>query len=174
MDNQDLTGQRFGRLVVDGKVTNSDEFPEPMWTCICDCGNETTYKESDLRPGWGRSCGCYNKSHLYACWRAMRSRCRNPKHQAYPNYGGRGIDICQEWFQDFDAFAKHIGPRPHKTYSIDRIDNDGNYEPGNVRWASMKAQARNTRSYHKKHGINQRWDGVVKMCPPFRPRPLPY
>lgn len=81
----------------------------------------------------------------FVIWQQMRSRCNDPNNHAYKDYGGRGISVCAAWQSDFKAFYDHVGPRPNSRYSIDRINNDGNYEPGNVRWATDKQQARNTR-----------------------------
>lgn len=83
------------------------------------------------------------RSAEYNLWQNMRQRCGNPKHSHYHRYGGRGIRVCDEWQNSFSSFISHIGPRPSAQHSIDRIDNDGNYEPGNVRWATRKAQTRN-------------------------------
>ena len=82
----------------------------------------------------------------YRAWKDMLGRCRNSRHRQYPNYGGRGIRVCDEWLHDFVAFYNHVGPRPSARHSIDRIDNDGNYEPGNVRWATRKMQNANMRT----------------------------
>lgn len=81
----------------------------------------------------------------YATWTGMKSRCSNPNETGYANYGGRGISVCAEWRHDFQAFFEYMGPKPDPSYSIDRIDVDGNYEPGNVRWATPKEQANNKR-----------------------------
>lgn len=82
----------------------------------------------------------------YKCWLNIKLRCRNPKIKQYDKYGGRGIDICEEWFNSFKSFFDHIGKRPSRKHSVDRINNDGNYEPGNVRWATVKEQANNRSS----------------------------
>ena len=84
----------------------------------------------------------------YAIWCAMKARCRNPKSPAYPRYGGRGIQVCDRWMESFEAFVKDMGWRPNPQYLLDRIDNDGNYEPGNVRWATLKQSNRNRRNAH--------------------------
>ncbi len=83
------------------------------------------------------------ESPEYLAWKGMKKRCFNPKQPKYPRYGGRGITVCQEWLHNFKAFLSHIGPRPGPEYSLDRIKNDGNYEPGNVRWATAKQQQAN-------------------------------
>lgn len=81
----------------------------------------------------------------YRCWRHLRQRCHDPNHRDYANYGGRGIRVCDEWRASFSAFVAHVGARPSREHSIDRINNDGNYEPGNVRWATRSVQMTNTR-----------------------------
>jgi hypothetical protein len=88
-----------------------------------------------------------SRNRIYKLWIEMIQRCCNPKDRAYPSYGARGISVCEEWVgpQGFETFLKDVGRRPSDAHSLDRIDNDGNYEPGNVRWATPKQQARNTR-----------------------------
>lgn len=96
--------------------------------------------------GWGWKhghAGKHVKTSEYNIWRAMRARCANPKNPDYKSYGGRGISVCERW-QDFSIFLSDMGERPSKNHSLDRIDNDGNYEPGNVRWATIQEQASNT------------------------------
>jgi hypothetical protein len=85
------------------------------------------------------------KTKEYGIWNAMRQRCTNPKSQKWEHYGARGIRVCDEWLKSFISFYEHIGPKPGPEYSLDRINNDGNYEPGNVRWATIKEQANNQR-----------------------------
>lgn len=86
-----------------------------------------------------------SKTPEYSAWRAMLLRCNNPNNHNYHNYGGRGIKVCDEWQDSFTNFYKHIGKKPNKTLTLDRIDNDGNYEPGNVHWATRTEQNRNRR-----------------------------
>lgn len=85
------------------------------------------------------------KTPEYRAWQQMKNRCNNQADPKYPHWGGRGIAVCKEWESSFVAFYEHIGPKPGESYSVDRIDNDGNYEPGNVRWATKKEQAANRR-----------------------------
>ena len=146
----DLTGLKFGRLTAIERVSNRGR--STMWRCSCECGNETTVVATDLRSSHSRSCGCIkrtclgmNKSPEYKAWKGMIERCTLKSRKDFHVYGGRGISVCQEWRDSFVSFLAYIGPRPENT-SLDRIDVDQGYCPGNVRWATAKMQARNRRS----------------------------
>jgi len=159
----DLTGERFGRLTVvsqaDSSFTASGK-PVRRWICQCDCGNTIVTTRQNLKKGDTRSCGCLktettknrmmthgdSKTVLYKRWKAMRKRCANPNNADYPHYGGRGIRVCDEW-QDYRAFKEWALSHGYSDdLSIDRIDVDGNYEPNNCRFISMKEQCNNRSS----------------------------
>lgn len=130
--------------------------------CRCVCGKEKEVRHQYLRKGRSTNCGCLtirrnnSKNLAYGCWQSMKKRCNNPKDPFYHRYGGRGIKVCDRWQQSFRDFLSDVGPRPSKTYTLDRIDNDGDYEPGNVRWATPKEQTANRplsgAAYFSKYG----------------------
>ena len=151
-----LEGQRFGRLT----VVSLNEGRK--WLCLCDCGNKRIVCTKSLRSGNTQSCGCKRTdtirrvctthgmahSKLYHVWATIVQRCCNANNIDYPNYGGRGITLFKEWRDSYQAFYDYVSKLPHfgdSGYSLDRIDNDRNYEPNNVRWASPKDQANNRR-----------------------------
>lgn len=148
---KDIAGQRFGRLVAIERDINAGT--QPRWRFRCDCGAEKVLRKNHVVSGPTRSCGCilerrkatdgavWDKAE-YAPWRAMWRRCTDEKRHNWDRYGGRGICVTTEW-EDFKAFVRDVGPRPSRAYSLDRIDNDGNYEPGNVRWATAAEQSAN-------------------------------
>lgn len=137
------------------EYTGQKRWGNCLWLCQCDCGRQLTVLSNNLSRGYTKSCGCLrhnrlkthglSKSRTYAIWRAMRMRCANMKDASYPYYGARGIKVCERW-RSFENFLADMGKRPSPEYSLDRYpDNDGNYEPGNVRWATQKEQSNNTR-----------------------------
>lgn len=166
MKFDDLTGQRFERLSVlkrDGSQIYPSGQKQTLYLCRCDCGKEIKVTRRNLMSGNTKSCGCLRKelntshtmwgSKVYKCWDNMRSRCLNPNATGYENWGGRGIKIHEPWIHSFDAFYQYVSNLEHfgePGYSLDRVDNDGNYEPGNLRWATRSQQAFNQRRHIKK------------------------
>jgi hypothetical protein len=168
----DLTGTRFGRWTVLAYARDS------KWSCVCDCGTRVVVRESHLRDGCSRSCGCLarelrsirskkhgmSRSREYKAWAAMKQRCSNPRNASYENYGGRGISFCEEW-HSFEAFFADKGECP-EGYSLDRIDPNGNYEPSNCRWADNKQQAQNRRRPRASAAVKRRRLEQTERLPP--------
>lgn len=156
---EDLTGKIYSRLTVIKKY-GLRKNGVAIWECKCECGNISRVNGSQLKSGRIKSCGCHrinrmsklNLGHglrghyIYNIWRSIKKRCYDPKHKSYKDYGGRGIIMDSEWIDDVEAFFKHIGEKPTSKHQVDRKNNDGNYVPGNVRWATATQQARNRRS----------------------------
>lgn len=146
-----VIGRKIGRLTV---LRRSHADSVERYVCSCSCGKEVTRTRNAIVTGRTNSCGCERAAKLvthgmfgtpeYRAWVSMRWRCEKPQYAQYKDYGGRGIKVCDRW-QSFQAFLNDVGMRPSLNHSIDRRNNDGNYEPGNVRWATRKEQAQNRR-----------------------------
>lgn len=163
----DLTGRVFGRLRVlcfVGSVKDSGGHARRMYRVRCECGTEKLIASGHLTSSKTVSCGCYTLERIreirtrhggrglpeYRTWSAMIDRCHREGNDGFANYGGRGIKVCEKWRKSFQAFYDHVGPKPTPDHSIDRIDVDGDYEPGNVRWATRTEQSMNTRAQKAK------------------------
>ena len=164
---RDLSGQSFGRLTV---LFQAEKRKTPngttavLWLCRCSCGNLVKVRGANLRTKTTQSCGCLrseiekaaavthglSNSATYGSWKAMLERCRNPNNSHYRHYGGRGIAVCDRWNR-FEEFLSDMGRRPEGK-TIDRINNDGNYEPSNCRWATDAEQRANKRTRRQVHG----------------------
>ncbi len=142
----DLEGCRFGRLKAIAFVRRRSY--QQLWRCLCDCGKECIVVRGNLKRNG--SCGCAHGKHRltgtpeYQSWQSMRQRCLNPNSKPYQNYGGRGIRICERW-ESFEAVLSDVGLRPTPAHTLERKNNEGNYEPDNVCWATRAQQLRNTR-----------------------------
>lgn len=151
---EEMVGRKFGKLTVidKGRTTSAGNI---LWLCECECGNTTHRSKSSLRANPNLSCGCYHKHNhgivkhgmartpTHGVWDAMKQRCLNPNNIAFANYGGRGISVCDRW-KTFSNFHDDMGEKP-PGMELDRIDVNGNYEPGNCRWATKKENNRNKR-----------------------------
>jgi len=167
---KNLIGMKFGRLTVADRAENDGR--NIRWNCICECGGKAICRTSSLLSGNSKSCNCLSvdnlikrstthgqsKTKIYTQWSDMKNRCNNPKNSHYKNYGGRGIEVCKEWNEDYLVFIKWASENGYdKKLEIDRINVNGNYEPSNCRWATIKQQSRN-----KRNTFYLKIDGVIK------------
>ncbi len=182
----DISNTRFGRLIA-LKINIEKSHRRAHWNCICDCGNTLTVNGTQLRSGHTKSCGCLSRDNLikaatrhgharrgkitseYNIWQKAKKRVINPKTQHYNHYGGRGIKMCKRWLDSFQNFLSDMGYRPSTEHSIDRINNDGDYEPSNCRWATKLQQSLNTRrnvriEYLGKNMTVSEWSKHFGMC----------
>lgn len=183
----DLTGQRFGRLIVIRYVGTIKT--HRSWECLCDCGKVCILPGARLRTGNTRSCGCLRIEELvnrstqhglchsseHATWSHMLSRCNNPNNKDYAHYGGRGITVCERW-HSFENFHADMGPRPTPKHTLDRIDNELGYFPDNCRWATRLVQGGNTRkvlriTFHGQTHTIREWSEITGIsCGNLRSR----
>jgi|SRR5699024_7669222 len=144
-----LKGKQFGKLTVIKRVEN-DKHGKAKWLCKCECGNQTTPSASDLRSGKSKTCGCSRVTHglshhrTHVIFTQMKVRCYNPSNISYPWYGGKGVEICEQWKDDFPAFHEWAVNNGYQDgLEIDRIDSNGNYSPDNCRWVDRVVQGQN-------------------------------
>jgi hypothetical protein len=157
---KNVAGQKFGRLTALAPIGVVMPGKGIVWHCRCDCGKEVGLRGTHLLSGATQSCGCYGaerertgtpthgkrSSRVYNIYLKMRDRCLNPRCDSYRWYGARGVTICERWLEGFENFYADMGDPPTDRHSIDRIDPNGNYEPGNCRWADPVTQTRNRRT----------------------------
>lgn len=178
----DRTGQKFGSLTVlrctqrGHRGANGKQQPT-KWLCLCDCGVEVEKPSGNLTSGNTKSCGApscdlrvthgLTQHPLYWTWANMVARCHNTNHQDYPRYGARAISVCDNWRDDVAAFITwveaELGPKPSSEHTLDRRDNDGNYEPSNLRWANYLTQNTNRRNTPWVH-INGTPEPLSEAC----------
>lgn len=164
----DITGQTFGRLTAES-ITGTNSWGNVRWMCSCSCGRQVVVTSGNLHRGNTKSCGCLRTHNLihgatrnakptpeYRAWIHMIGRCENLNDISYKNYGGRGISIDPEWRVNYMKFLYDMGDRPSEKHSLDRINNEGDYEKENCRWATTKEQAKNRRKPRLSRGFKRK------------------
>ncbi len=162
---KDHAGEKYGRLHVLAPIHRRKPSGKKVvdWLCRCECGNESRQASADLRSGKAKSCGCYKTELMVArntthgrtgspefwIWCGMIDRCERPGNKSYKNYGGRGIKICERWRSSFGAFLSDMGPRPTSKHTIERVNNDDNYQPNNCCWLPKRLQSKNRRPFKR-------------------------
>jgi len=187
---KDISGQRYGRLVA-LSISHRKGY-RTYWLCQCDCGNTTNVYLGKLTTGSTKSCGCLKievqqngsithgmaGTKVYNTWARMKARCYDKNNPKYNEWGGRGVTICDEWLHDFETFYEYVGNEPSKSHQIDRINNNKNYEPGNVHWVTGTENARNKRNskwwfvdgvwyesvYHAAEVLGIKYGTIFKWC----------
>ena len=179
----DLTGEKFGRLTVIQYAGRDKTGKMRMWECRCNCGKVVKVKDCNLKQGFTKSCGCLadeirkrgkhyaSDTRLYSIWTGMKTRCYNPNCKSYKDYGSRGIILCSEWKDNFEAFYKwSLSNRYSDELTIDRINPNGNYEPSNCRWVEKSYQNRNKKCSHF-ITINDQTKLLVDWCREYKISP---
>lgn len=166
-----MIGLKFYKLTVRSRAPEDSTYGHAMFVCDCQCGKTVTMRGTALRSGAVKSCGCHRNEMLvainlthglresaeYSIWCDMKTRCYNRNSNAFSNYGGRGITVCDEWLHSFETFYEDMGPRPSPEHSLDRKDNDKDYSKSNCRWATIAEQNNN-----KRNNVVIEYDGEVK------------
>jgi conserved hypothetical protein len=159
----DIVGKTFNHLTI-VEYAGKNKHKKKLYKCKCNnCGNEKVMIGTEVKNGYSKSCGCLTKQNLkrkhgmtgtpiYKKWKTIKGRCFNPNASNYKWYGERGITMCKEWKNDFSKFYEDVGDIPFEGAELDRIDNNGNYEPNNVRWVDHRTNSNNRRKYHNKTG----------------------